>query len=181
MDPQGKSRYRIEAMTPETSRRATEVRLKSWLDTYVNDELGITREWIERRNTAQLTEEKHLARIDRLVNDKPKGIFNAWVALDESNEVIGVVTPLIESDGTQLIGSIYVDKSWHGTGVGGDLMRVAIDWFDSSKPIQLGVASYNERAKAFYRKWGFKEVPGSEELFDGLIPEVKMVRLGGSE
>lgn len=55
-------------------------------------------------------------------------------------------------------------------------MEKVIDWFDESKPIELGVAAYNERAKAFYRKWGFEEIVGSEQLFDGKIPEVKMIR-----
>lgn len=55
-------------------------------------------------------------------------------------------------------------------------MEKVIDWFDDSKPIELWVVAYNERAKAFYRKWGFEEVAGSEQLFDGKIPEVKMIR-----
>ncbi|MNQ66715.1 hypothetical protein D3C85_812140 [compost metagenome] len=55
-------------------------------------------------------------------------------------------------------------------------MQKIIDWLDESKPIVLGVVAYNERAKAFYRKWGFVEIPGSEALFDNKIPEIMMSR-----
>lgn len=55
-------------------------------------------------------------------------------------------------------------------------MQKIIDWFDDSKPIVLGVVAYNERAKAFYAKWGFVEIPDSEVMFDGKIPEIMMTR-----
>lgn len=76
------------------------------------------------------------------------------------------------------MGSLYVSKEFHGSGVSHELMQKVVDWFDDNKPIELGVALYNERAKTFYRKWGFEEVPDSESLFDGMIPEVKMIRKG---
>ena len=73
---------------------------------------------------------------------------------------------------------MYVEKNWHGKGVSTALMQKAIDWFDTTKPIELGVVQYNERAKAFYRKWGFEEVPNSETLFADKIPSILMVRKG---
>jgi ribosomal protein S18 acetylase RimI-like enzyme len=75
---------------------------------------------------------------------------------------------------------MYVATAWHGKGVGSALMQEVIDWFDAKKPIELGVVAYNERAKAFYRKWGFEEVADSESLFDDKIPEIRMVRKGGA-
>ena len=62
--------------------------------------------------------------------------------------------------------SLYVDKNWHGTGMASELMQRVVDWFDDTKPIELGVVAYNERAKAFYKKWGFEEIPNTETLFD---------------
>lgn len=44
------------------------------------------------------------------------------------------------------------------------------------KDVHLGVVSYNQRAIAFYKKWGFEVVPDSEKLYDDLLPEIEMVR-----
>ena len=166
--------FTITELTADLIEEGTHMRLASWVDTYVNDELGITREWIIERNKSQMSEEKRAYRLERLSDPHTAG----WVALDEESKVIGMATPYIDDEGRQHVGSLYVDKAWHGKGVGSALMQKIIDWCDPMKPIELGVATYNERAKAFYRKWGFKEITGSEALFDGKIPEVKMVRRG---
>lgn len=169
--------FTIEEMTADTVEQATVMRLQSWLDTYVNDKAGVTREWIEARNKQQLSPEKAAARKERLKN--PNGA--RWVAVDTNGNVIGAATPYRDENGVQHVGSMYVDKNWHGKGVGGALMQKIINWADSTQPIELGVVAYNERAKAFYRKWGFEEVPRSETLFDDKIPEIKMIRRGDGQ
>ena len=166
--------FTIAKLTADTIDEGNRMRLESWLDTYVNDELGVTREWIEARNKDQMSDEIRARRLERLGNPNCEG----WVAIDQAGNVIGMTTPYIDDEGRQHVGSLYVDKVWHGKGVGGRLMQKVVDWFDPKKPIELGVVAYNERAKAFYRKWGFKEVPGSETLFDNKIPEIRMIRKG---
>lgn len=172
MEREQPPKFTISAMTLEQCDEANAMRLQSWLDTYVNDELGVTREWIEQRNASQMTDEIRQRRIERLADPK----VGAWVATDRTGRIIGSTTPYIDDDGKQHVGSLYVDKDWHGKGVGAALMQKVIDWFDPAKPIELGVVTYNERAKAFYRKWGFVEAEGSETLFDNKIPEIMMVR-----
>lgn len=169
--------FTVEEMTDETAELATAVRLRSWLDTYVNEEVGVTRGWIEARNKEQLSPERVARR--RAQRGTADGTY--WVAKEEAGSVIGVATAYRDDGGVQHLGSLYVDKHWHGKGVGGALMQKVLVWAESAKPIELGVVSYNERAKAFYRKWGFVEIPGSETLFDDKIPEVKMIRKGDKE
>lgn len=123
--------FTVSEMQLDEIEDATEMRLESWCDTYINDEAGA---------------------------------------------IIGSTTPYVDEEGVQHLGSLYVDKKWHGKGVAHQLMQQAINFLDPSKPIVLGATTYNERAKAFYRKWGFVETPGSERLFDGVMPEVEMVR-----
>lgn len=166
------SEYTIELISAENIDEANIMRLNSWLDTYVNEELGITREWILERNKKQMSDEVRQRRLERLKNPKSKG----WVAKSSDGIIIGVATPHTDDEGIQHVGSLYVDKDWHGKGVGGALMQKIIVWLDESKPIVLGVVTYNERAKAFYRKWGFVEISGSETLFDNKIPETMMSR-----
>lgn len=172
-----KPSFTIEEMTLDTVEQATKMRLESWIETYTNDDAGVTREWIEARNERQLAPEKVAERKKRLEN--PNGA--RWVAKDVNGNVIGAATPYTDSDGIQHVGSLYVDKSWHGKGVGGALMQKIIDWSDPAKPIVLGVVTYNDRARAFYRKWGFVEVSDSETLFDEKIPEIMMERKGDKQ
>jgi GNAT superfamily N-acetyltransferase len=55
---------------------------------------------------------------------------------------------------------LYVEKKFLGCGVGAALMRRAIDEAKGAgcETMWLGVWEHNERAKAFYRKWNFREV-----------------------
>lgn len=172
-----KLQFTIEDMTADTVEQATKMRLESWLETYMNDEAGVTREWIEARNRLQLSPEKVAERKKRLEN--PNGA--RWVAKDTNGNVIGAATPYVDDAGVQHVGSLYVHKNWHGKGVGGALMQKIIEWSDPAKPIELGVVTYNARARAFYKKWGFEEIPGSETLFDNKIPEIKMIRKGDQQ
>lgn len=162
----------IERTTAETIDEATSMRLQSWLDTYTNEQLGVTHEWIEKRNNLQRSEAYRQRRLELLSNPKSQ----SWIAKDSNDKVIGMTAPYVDAQGSQQVGALYVEKSWQGKGVSGQLMQKVIDFFDSTKPIELTVVAYNERAKAFYRKWSFQEVPGSESLFDDKIPEIKMVR-----
>lgn len=162
------SEFKIEPIQPSDIREATEMRLASWLDTYVNEEMGITRGWLETIIADEKSEERMLKREKRGAE--------GWVARDNHGDIIGVSLPFVMEDGTQRVGGLYVAKEWHGKGVGGALMQKAINFHDPTKPIVLGVATYNERAKAFYRKWGFEEISGSNELFQDKIPTIRMIR-----
>jgi RimJ/RimL family protein N-acetyltransferase len=181
MEKEPHPKFIIEAMQPEDIEEATAMRLRSWLDTYVNEEAGVTREWIESRNYWQQSPERQASRRERFLKGVNDGTFAAWIARDAEGKIIGSTTPSVDPDGTQHVGALYVDKGWHGTSVGAALMQKVIDWADPTRPLVLGVATYNERARAFYAKWGFVEVPGSETLFDGTIPEIKMIRKGDKQ
>jgi len=163
--------FTIEALTAELMDEATEIRMQSWIDTYVNDDAGVSLEWIEERNRRQRSEEYRQKRLARLTNPHWRG----WVAMHGS-KVVGVVTPYVDEAGRQHVGSLYVDKTWHGKGVGAALLQKVFNWADPAKPIELGVVTYNHRAIAFYKKHGFEAVPDSEMLFGDVVPEFRMVR-----
>lgn len=172
---ESKPQFTITEMTLDDLDDSTTMRLQSWLDTYVNDEHNVTREWIEKRNQVQMSRSVMAARKERFSKSEAPG----WVARNQAGEIIGSTTPYCDTDGVQHVGSLYVNKNYHGKGVGSALMRKVIEWADPTKAIELGVVIYNQRAKAFYKKWGFEEVPGSETLFAYKIPEVKMIRKAG--
>jgi len=60
-------------------------------------------------------------------------------------------------------------------------MQEILDWADPHRPLELEVAAYNERAKAFYRKYGFIAVKDSQHLVHETIPVVTMTRKGDKQ
>ena len=98
--------FTIELISPESIDEANIMRLNSWLDTYVNEQAGVTREWIEERNKLQMSDEYRAWRLKRFKNPKAIG----WVAKDHTGAVIGMATPYIDDEDVQHVGSLYVDK-----------------------------------------------------------------------
>jgi ribosomal protein S18 acetylase RimI-like enzyme len=174
--PELQSTFELSETTINELDAVTRMRKQSWIDTYENEEAGVTSDWIEAQFTDLLSEDTKEQRIEQFIKYKGSGRYNSWVVKSTEGEIIGSTTPYIDKDGHQQVGSLYVDKNWHGTGAGKQLMEKLIGWFDPAKPIELDVATYNDRAIAFYKKWGFVEVPGSENLYDDKIPEIKMIR-----
>ena len=60
---------------------------------------------------------------------------------------------------------LYVSNDWLGRGVGESLMRACLDVMrqEGYRTLWLGVWEHNSRARAFYRKWEFREV--GEQIF----------------
>jgi ribosomal protein S18 acetylase RimI-like enzyme len=58
------------------------------------------------------------------------------------------------------IKQLYVVEDWIGTGLGKALMRRTLDIAQAAQAtaVVLGVWEQNERAKAFYQRFGFREV-----------------------
>ena len=71
---------------------------------------------------------------------------------------------------------IYVDGAYHGTGVGRLLMEAALSHARNAgfDRIWLGVWDRNERAVAFYLKWGFS-VAGSKVFQFGSDPQTDLL------
>ena len=74
---------------------------------------------------------------------------------------------------------MYVRSDCHGRGVAHQLMQACLDEClrMAKKTWWLGVWEYNQRARAFYRKWGFVEVGAHPFQFaDELQEDLVMVR-----
>ncbi|HYY58330.1 MAG TPA: GNAT family N-acetyltransferase, partial [Pyrinomonadaceae bacterium] len=55
---------------------------------------------------------------------------------------------------------LYVSREWLGRGLGEALMRECVDEARRKgyRTLWLGVWEHNDRARAFYRKWDFRDV-----------------------
>jgi ribosomal protein S18 acetylase RimI-like enzyme len=173
------AQFIISVPTPDDVLPMIEMHAQSWKDTYPNDDAGVTLEWVEERTKKWFTPENIENRKKRLEEAKTNPDIATWIAKDKAGKIIGIASPRRDEKG-QHVGAIYVDKEYHGQGIAQQLMEKIIDWSDPGQPIDLEVASYNERAKAFYRKYGFQET-GKEAHFAEVIPVVTMIRKGDNQ
>lgn len=171
------SNFTIHPQKPEDVSEVADLLTQVWLDTYPNKEFNVTRDWILQRRAIFGSKEKIAKRQQHLRQHSNNKKYSSFVAKDESGRIIGFVHMYIDDEGGQNLGAIYVLPEYHGKGVAQSFMQKLFEWADGSKPIKLGVVKYNERAKAFYRKWGFEEIPG-EHLFGHKLPEIFMIRPG---
>lgn len=169
--------YTIVTPTVEDVEPTAVMWAQSWLDTYPNDEAGVSREWVQNRVNNWLTPEGLAKRTARLEESKNNSDVLWRVAKDSLGAIVGVISPH-RDEKSQRLGAIYVDKKHYGTGLAQRLMAEILAWADPNRPLELEVASYNERAKAFYRKYNFEEVKDSEHLVHETIPVVTMIRKG---
>jgi RimJ/RimL family protein N-acetyltransferase len=170
----------IREAHPDDADAMREVLRLTWVATYPNEVYGITKEDIEAqfRENPEMTEERR-ERQRRYVCTPP---FRSWVAL-EGTDLIGFCT-IKQDEHENLIQALYILPDYQNKGVGKRLLQVVLGWFGQEKEVVLNVASYNEKAIAFYQAFGFVlngSVASSEalQLPSGVrLPEIKMVKRG---
>jgi len=169
----------IHDATPSDADGVRYVQQCTWLATYPNAELGITKEDIEARFHASSEEAiKQRQTQQQRINSDP--LVHLWVA-KEAKRIVGFC--LAKKEGPQnRIQAIYVMPEYQGTGIGKRLLQTALDWLGSQQEIVLNVASYNHQAINFYRRFGF--VPSGRPAHSGVtklpsgvvIPEIEMIK-----
>ena len=134
------------------------VQHQTWLATYPNEELGITREAINARFAYPdgALMRRHPTNKQQINTDPA---LHVWVAKEEQR-VIGFCIALKEALNGH-VRAIYVLPAHQGRGIGKRLLQVALDWLGDRKPVTLSVAVYNTRAIAFYRRFGFVHLEDS--------------------
>ena len=149
---------------------------RGWLDAYPNEEAGVSQEWVEQITADWLTPEaleESRGRVAKILEDPNSFLYVAKVGEDS----VGMVNTT-NVDGNQRLEAIYIDKNYYGTGLAQELLETGLSHLDLSKPVELEVIAYNDRAQAFYRRNGFEIVPGSEHFYKEVMPSLKMVRPG---
>ncbi len=168
--------FEIRKTTFEDIEELRKMHAQSWNDTYPNEEMGVSQAWVKERTSAWLTPEGIEKSVEHF-----KGVFDNpdhfHRIATKNGRIIGLVH-MSNLDGKQHLEGLYLDKSQHGIGLAQQLMDAALAWSDMTQPITLEVASYNERAKAFYRKYGFVEKSEDIKMFADKIPCMVMERKG---
>lgn len=136
--------------------------VQSWLDTYPNEAAGVSAEYIKERVKVFSSEEGREKRAEYIREAHENPDYYLRIAKDAQGAVVGFVDArrgeLVELRG------IYIDKSAYGSGLAMELTEPALEWLGDDQEITVSVASYNQRAIAFYEKLGFVQVNGTKRL-----------------
>lgn len=126
-----------------------------WLDTYPNQEIGVSREDLEEWLKPSLSAESLESSRNSIAN-KPENIL--MLVAEENGKVIGFCY-VSKADGSvhNKLRAIYVDTAYQGKGVGRILWNQASKFFDADIQTDVQVVAYNDKAIGFYKSLGFIE------------------------
>lgn len=169
--PQEKPEVRIA--TVADAAEIARIHRESAVQTYVSERHGITREdmlkYVGSLDEARLRWENHLRAKDPTAH-------TAVVTMGE--RVVGFCRV---RRGTNIghIEMLYLDPAYAGKGIGGEVFQEGLHWLGDGTPIELEVATYNDRAIRFYERFGFRRQGFASPLQlpnGGRIPLVVMAR-----
>lgn len=168
--------YIISQPTKDDASALAAMHSQSWLDTYPNDNLGISIEYIKNRIADRVSDEGIKKRQAFIQESYDNPAYFLRIAKDYTGKIVGFIDGRLKDDHYELSG-LYTIKETYGSGLGKSLWNVYLAWTGDEKDIILTVATYNERARAFYAKLGFQDMPGTNRYFDeSIIPVVDMKR-----
>lgn len=152
---------------------------KSWLATYPNEKHKITVSDIEHYFIDSFKEETLNKKRQAILNPDPDSKIKSFIAKD-NEKVVGVCRIELLPERNQLK-TIYLLPEYFGKGIGTKLWSEAKKLFDPKKDTYVEMASYNDRAIAFYKKIGFVDTGRrfEDEKFrnksGSITPQMEMV------
>jgi GNAT superfamily N-acetyltransferase len=145
-----------------------------WFDTYVNESIGVTREFILSRKLFQLEYGFYRDKLKyEFIENNLDNIH--YVAEDKNGVIIGHLHANRDKESGQNLQGLYVYKEMHGTGLAQELARKFEEWEDKDQDSFIHVVEYNKRAIRFYEKLGFVDT-GKRDMVSEKIPCAYMVK-----
>jgi ribosomal protein S18 acetylase RimI-like enzyme len=155
----------IEEAFPEDALGIIAVQKVTWIDTYPNEQYGITIQDVLSKN---FDDPKRAERWQRIIEEN--GNEKVWVA-KQGIKLIGFCSAMREQ-GHNHIRAIYVKPQFQNMGIGRVLMQKALSWLGREKDVFLGVATHNTTAIAFYEMLGFQK---HGEIIPRILPSGKFI------
>ena len=166
----------IQKATPEDVEGNSDVFYIGWLNTYPNEEYGITKKDIEDKFKYGKSPEALENKRQQIINMPPNELF---LNAKDGDKIVGVCR-LMKKEGGQELGAIYVLPEYQHKGIGTMFWNEALKFFDKDKDIIVKLAVYNNNAMEFYKHLGFKNtgvfIKDAHKFESGSsIPEEEMV------
>lgn len=148
-----KSLVEIKLITGTDAEGYIDLKQRSWLDTYPNDEYGISYDDIYKLVTHKPLKDRIQQTIFEIQNNQKLSVYIIHV----DKKVAGFVNYQLSSSTKGKIQEIYLAPEYVGRSYGGMLMVFTIDKLRELeiKEITAEVAKYNLRAIKFYEDFGF--------------------------
>jgi RimJ/RimL family protein N-acetyltransferase len=175
----------IERAVPADAEAILRLKRDGWLETYVNEELGVTREDIDKKLPESTIAEATPRWQEGIAAETEDGDHITFVARQDDT-VVGFTAPRIE-EGRRRVGGLYVKPGYQGKGIGSELLRKTLAWWGNDEDIYITVVSYNQAAIRFYERHGFVKIGETSPLeYDEveqvkLLPVIEMVLRAGSK
>lgn len=167
----------IREAVPNDAEGILNVYYKTWLDTYSNKEIGITRDDIEDSYKDVFTDESVEKQKKRITEFNKRS--QRWVA-EYGSQIVGVMN-IEKKEECNELRTVYVLPEFQGKGIGKMLWQKALKFFDPKKDIVVKVATYNQNTIEFYKKLGFVDTGKrfKDERWKmksgAIMPEMEMV------
>lgn len=147
--------FEIESARQEDAEAIARIQHDSWLATYQNDALGVTREVLEKRLGNFDARKEHWRKtIAELSGERHIDVVR------KDGRVIGFCK-VAKQDAENHIDALYLDPNAKKQGAGGAVFRAGLKWLGDERPMSLEVVAYNDDSIAFYEHFGFERVgPG---------------------
>jgi ribosomal protein S18 acetylase RimI-like enzyme len=155
--------YLITEPSRDDAEELTTLTYQSWVDTYPNKDLGITKEYVEGLRDRQLTDGSIQALKERIDLLETNTDYFLRVAKNNGGEIVGFIEGTFDNDKYELQ-SLFLKETAIGSGLATQLWESYKLWAAPEYPIWLQVAPYTHRAIAFYKRKGFEIVPNSDSF-----------------
>lgn len=146
LQPRG---HDLQTATPNDIDGIVEVERQSWVTTYPNEEEGIAKLDLENRF-------RDLSGRTRAIQEDMAAGNHRYTIVKAESKIIGY-SHVMRGQHSHDVVEMYVLPDYQNQHIGRRLLEEALRWLGSEKPVQLEVVTYNTRARAFYRKFGFVE------------------------
>ena len=144
--------FSVQEMVVEDIESYIEHKRICWMQTYPNDENGITPEDVQ--NYLNLKgKEMTKANFRVLIQSGASKIH----LLKKNGIIVGDIIYTVKADMAE-INEIYLQDEVKGKGLGKFLMKLALANIPKNKKVYLGVLKINLSAIKFYERFGFKKV-----------------------